>query len=399
MKLDAKGVARLELPNGRDDIIHFDDQLRGFGFRLRRSASGVVLRSWVAQYRSGSATRRVRIGSDLLLAAEARREAEKILAKVALGEDPQADRQDRRAKDKTTVRATVTEYLAAKRVRPKTMLEMTRYLTNPNYFGSLHRLPIDKVGRKHIASALVTISHERGARTASLARNAIAAFFSWCLQMGLVEVNPVIGTVRFEVKARDRVLNNDELRRIWLGCGDDDFGRIIRLLILTGCRRSEVGGMAWSELDLDKGTWTIPKERAKNGRAHTLPLMPMAREIITAVPQRADRDRVFGRDCSYGFSSWSVAKDLFDDTAGINDFTVHDIRRSVATGMADIGIAPHIIEQILNHVSGHKGGVAGIYNRSNYEREVKQALALWTDHVRSLITGDKRKVVPLREIS
>jgi integrase len=167
------------------------------------------------------------------------------------------------------------------------------------------------------------------------------------------------------------------------------------LLILTGCRRQEIGGMFWSELDVERGTWTLPKERSKNGRAHTLPLPAMAWSVINAVPRIASRDHLFGVRAGSGFTAWAANKTALDQRLGdtVAPFILHDIRRSVATRMADVGVQPHIVEQILNHQSGHKAGPAGIYNRSSYEREVRIALALWADHVRTLITGGERRVV------
>ena len=151
--------------------------------------------------------------------------------------------------------------------------------------------------------------------------------------------------------------------------------------------------MRWDELDQEKGTLTISATRSKNGRAHTLPLPPMAWQIIASVPVWHGGDYLFGRRS--GFGAWAINKTLLDHRAGIVAWTVHDIRRSVATGMAEIGIAPHVIEAVLNHVSGHKGGIAGIYNKATYEREMRSALALWADHVRSLVEGGPPKVVML----
>jgi integrase len=398
MKLDTRTVAALKL-DGRSDVIHFDDALPGFGFRLRQGAGGKLLRSWVAQYRRAGATRRVLLGNADVVGAEAARQAaKKVLAQVALGGDPQAAKADRRDKDRVTLRTLVDEYLAAKQVRPKTRREITRYLTDPGYFRALHRLPIDTVSRKDVVAQLVRIGRERSAITAKMARSALSAFFVWAIQMGLTEANPVIGTPSTELVARDRVLGDHELRRIWEVCGDDDFGRVVRLMILTGCRRSEAGGIAWPELDLERGTWTIPKERSKNGRTHALPLMPMAWDLICAVPQRMDRDQLFGERHSGGFSTWVAGKARLDAKAKLREpFVLHDIRRSVATRMADLGIAPHVIEQILNHHSGHRNGVAGIYNRSSYDREVRTALALWADHINSLVGGGGRKVVALQQ--
>ena len=153
--------------------------------------------------------------------------------------------------------------------------------------------------------------------------------------------------------------------------------------------------MCWGEINLDRNTWTIPGSRTKNGRAHSLPLTPLMLAAIADVPHRVTRDQLFGVRGN-GYTAWGDGKAVLDKRTGIDvAWVVHDIRRSVATKMADIGIQPHIIEQILNHQSGHKSGVAGIYNRSSYEREVRAALALWSDHVRTLVEGGEHKIIPL----
>jgi integrase len=188
------------------------------------------------------------------------------------------------------------------------------------------------------------------------------------------------------------VLADEELAAIWNACGNDDYGRIVRLLILTGCRRAEIGDMAWSEIDLEAATFTVPARRSKNGRAHTLPLLSSALDIIKSVPQMATRDQLFGLR-SHGFTAWHEGKPALDERSGVANWVVHDVRRSVATKMADIGVEPHIIEAVLNHYSGHRAGVAGTYNRSSYAREVKAALAMWSDHIRALVDGGERKVL------
>jgi integrase len=399
MRLDAKSVAALKL-DGKTDAIFFDDTLPCFGYRLRRSHDRTkVLRSWIVQYKRAGATRRITLGSAEVLSAEAARTAaKKVLARVHLGEDPAADRRDRREKDKLSVRSQVDEYLAikAREVRPTTLREVTRYLSG-TYFQPLHKIAVDKVSRKDVASRLVAISREHGDTVAAKARDTIGAFFVWAMQHGLVENNPVIGTRKPQGnKPRDRVLSDSELAAIWRACQDDDYGRIVRLLILLGARRQEIGGIAWTECDLEgpQPSWTLAASRSKNGRAHKLPLMGMALDIIKGVPRMVSRDQLFGARSEDGFASWDKGKTALDARCGITErWTPHDIRRSVATRMADIGIAPHIIEQILNHQSGHKRGPAGIYNRSSYEREVRAALALWEDHIRTLIEGGERKIV------
>ena len=244
------------------------------------------------------------LGSAVVLNAdEARKAAKKVLARVALGEDPAADRADRRDKDQLTVSDAVKEYLLDKKskVRARTLVEVTRYLTG-RYFRPLLSKPLDQVSRKDVAARLMVIARESGSVTAVRARAAAGAFFSWSMTMGLIENNPVIGS--YEPKAssgRSRVLvedkekgRPDELGAIWRACGDDHYGKIVKLLILSGCRRQEVGGMAFSELNREKGTWIIPEARTKNGHEHTLPLPPAAWKIIDAVPEMATRDQLFG---------------------------------------------------------------------------------------------------------
>src|SRR5262249_36558019 len=171
------------------------------------------------------------------------------------------------------------------------------------------------------------------------------------------------------------------------------------LLILTAQRRTEVGGIAWREIDLDRGTWTLPASRTKNGREHTLPLPPLALDIIASIPREVGRDYLFGARAA-GFTSWVYPKQLLDKRLGdrVEPWRLHDLRRSAATRMCDIGIAPHVVEQILNHQSGHRAGIVGVYNRSSYEREVKAAMALWADHVRSITEGGERKVISMPRV-
>ena len=402
MKLTAKAVAALTMPASKTDLIVFDDAMPGFGFRLRLGAGGKVLRSWVCQYRHGGATRRLLLGSAEVLGAEqARIMAKKALGRVANGEDPQASKLDRRGKDRHTLKAVVADYLAMKQreVRPSTYIEMTRYLAG-GYFKPLHSLALDQITRKDVAARLNRITLEHGSIVASRARAQLSALFAWALAHGLTEANPVVGTLAPKGgQPRERVLSDSEIAAIWRACGDDDYGRCIKLLILCGGRRQEIGACAWSELDLERGVWTLPAARSKNGRAHTLPLLPAMLSIIKAVPRMAGRDQLFGARAN-GFTGWWRGKALLDQRAKVAGATTHhDLRRTVATRMADIGVQPHIIEQILNHQSGHKRGPAGIYNRSSYEREVRAALALWHNHVRSIVTGDKRKVIPLPQIN
>ena len=191
------------------------------------------------------------------------------------------------------------------------------------------------------------------------------------------------------------MLTAQELASIWKALGDDEYARVVKLLILTGCRREEIAAMRWSEIDLDAGTWTLPPTRSKNGRPHTLPITDLMSRIIDSIPQRESTDLLFGK--RHGFTSWSIGKPALDAKLDLEPWVLHDIRRSVATGIADIGIQPHIVEQVLNHQSGHKRGVAGVYNRSSYQREVRDAMLRWSDHVRAVVEGKRSKVLAYKK--
>jgi integrase len=399
-KLDAKTIASLRLPDGKDEEIFWDGELEDYGCRLRCNDSGKVRKTLVIQYRRAGRSPRTTLGAAEVLGAEqGRRAAKKLLAQIALGGDPQREKTARRSADKFTLRAVGDEYLKAKQptVRPRTFVEMERYLCG-SYFKALHSVPVDQIARKDVAARLVVIARECGVVTAIRARSHLSSLFAWAIAQGLTGANPVVGAAQLKPPpSRDRVLSDAELSAIWRACEDDDFGKIVRLLILLGQRRTEVGGMKWQELDLERGTWTIPSTRSKNGRTHTLPLSAAALSIINSVPRVINRDSLFGERSSSGFTLWAFAKAALDDRLGdrVAQFVLHDLRRTFCTRLADLGVLPHVIEAAVNHQSGHKAGPAGIYNRSVYVNEVRAALALWADHLQSLVAGDERKVVPM----
>jgi integrase len=399
MRLDLKTIAAATLPKGKADHIFWDDELPGFGLRLRAGGH----RSWVLQYRADGHTRRASIAAVAKLGpADARQAARRLLAKVALGHDPQEEKANKRRQASHTFGSVVDAYLAAKRpeLRPTSYRISELYLRGP-YFEPLHSLGVTAITRADVASCIRTIIKKHSVPTAAAARRALSAFFAWAIADGLLGNggNPVEGSHRpDDPTPRDRVLADSELVAIWNAVGsDDDYGRIIRLLTLLGARASEVGGMRWSELDLNTGMWTLPVERSKNRRAHTIALPPAALAIVESIP-RTDRDHLFGARADAGFTSWPWCKQELDRRLGdaVKPWRVHDVRRSVATKMADIGIEPHHIEAVLNHFGGHRAGTHGVYNRSSYERAVRAALARWSEHVLALVEGRASKITPLR---
>jgi integrase len=396
--LDRKTVAQLTLPDGKTEHFFWDDVLKGFSLRLRVGHDGKLMRSWYVTYRLNGKQYRPKLADVAKLNADqARKRATEMLAKVVLGIDPIENRD---AAPKVTLRSAIDTYLAGKErevvdgsYRPNSLRATRLYLTGAQYFGPLHRLDVNTITRAHVAQRLAVIREETSDVTAGRARAALAAFFTRSMQEGICESNPTIGTrPQAEKPQRDRVLSDDELRTIWNALPESDFGRAVKLLMLTGARRSEIGGLRWSEIHDD--AIHLPAERCKNGRAHTVPITDMMRTVLESIPQRVDRDLVFGERAEVGLTAFQHGKaDLRDGCAA---WRLHDCRRTLATGLGNLGVRPDTIELVLNHAA-HRGGISGVYNKSVYVREVRNALALWSDHVRSIITGTARKVVAFQQ--
>jgi len=375
------------------------EAVRGFGVRRQRGHP-----TYVVKYRVFGRQRFFTIGphGSPWTPANARKEAKRLLGLVADGKDPADERAQAWLRATDTLRRIGDKYLkqAKQKLRPRTYSEIERYLLT--HWKPLHSVSAFHIRRRHVAARLTEIATDRGPVTAARARAALSAMFNWAIREGLdIPANPVVGTSRqAALKSRDRVLTDVELAEIWSACRDDDYGRMTKLLMLTAQRRDEVGSMRWLEIDHEKKSWIIPGARTKNHRDHILPLADAALALIEASPHY--RDFVFGDgprrrgDKQRGFSGWSKSKAALDarilearrkvtnDAKPLPDWRLHDLRRTAATVMADrLGVLPHIVEAILNHVSGHRAGVAGVYNRARYEAEMREALKRWSDHVGS----------------
>lgn len=408
MKLTAKSVAALSLANSESEKIVWDDDVPGLGLRMRAGGS----RNWVFQYKVGNKHRRMTLGAlSALPLAAARETAGDLHAKVRLGGDPAAVKADNRQRAAETFEPIVKRFLVRQqtRLKPRTYVEIERHLlTNAK---PLHGLSIAGIQRRDIAELLSALRDGHSESVANHVRASLSALFAWAMREGLAEANPVIGTNRAETVSRDRVLSEAELREIWAALREDAYSDIVRVLMLTGQRREEIGALRWSEIDWDKGTIVLPPARTKNKREHVVPMSGATCDVLKARRRVVGRDLVFGEG-EGGFSGWSKAKENLDarllearreafgkKAQSMPDWRLHDIRRSVATGMAEIGVQPHVIEAVLNHVSGHKAGVAGVYNRAAYLPEKTAALARWADHLQAAVAGAPAKVVPLKAIA
>jgi integrase len=392
-KLTKTTVAALTLPRRKNELLVFDPSLPGFGVRLREGGS----KTWIFQYKLGNKHRRITLGrTSALEPAAAREQAGKLHAQVRLGQDPAGVRAEGRARADETFGACVQLFLAWQRGRVKSFRDVERHLDRN--LAALHNLPLAKVDQRTIAAQLARIS-ARGSRVqANRTRASLSKFYSWACGEGLAENNPAALCNRNPEESRDRVLSRNELKRIWAALPDNDYGAIVKLLILTGQRASEISDLQWSEIDRERGLISLPSSRTKNRRRHDVPMSDMVRAIIDSRLQNS-RDHVFGVGQQRGFSGWSRSKSNLDEVVKIPAWRIHDIRRSTATGMAEIGIQPWIIESILNHVSGFKAGIAGVYNKSTHETEKATALNRWAEHVAGIVEGRDSNVTPLRGVS
>lgn len=396
-KLTEGYAAKLVVPSGKRDIQVFDDALPGFG--IRKFESGRAF--YFVKFAVGKQQRKLSLGPVVPgVFGDTRKRAAEILTRARIGQDVVAEKREAAAKPpRAPLGPLVAKYLRDREsgIRAATYVEFNRYLLR--YWKPLHEQAIDKIQRRDIVSVLDEIADQHGKTSADRARTALSAFFAWAIDRGYLDLNPVQNIApRAQNAARSRVLSEAELSAVWKACGDDDHGRIVRLLLLTGQRRSEIGDLDWKEVSLDKRQIDLPETRTKNGRAHIVPLSDEAVSLLSSAPRQEMRQHVFGVGLR-GFQGWSKAKLALDSRLpkDMSVWTLHDIRRSVVTHLHELGFAqPHVVEAIVNHVSGHRAGVAGVYNKALYQLERRRALDLWGQHMSALVEGRPSSVVTIK---
>jgi integrase len=393
MKLIERNIAKIKAAAARkSDHFEWDSEMPGFGLRVR-SGRG----SWVLQYQVHGRSHRIKLGDQVSMSADqarsaAKEAAGKVEASRRLGDDHPIQAKERIADERRAAEAPgnapfaskVEDYMAARTangngLRNRSAIEARRYLTQ--YFKPLENLALNKISRFDVATILKGI---KAPAARNRARSTLSTFFAWAIGEGLCEANPVVGTNKTEENAeRSRVLTDSEIATVWLKAGDaNGYGTILKLLLLTGCRRDEIGGLRWSEVDLNARTITLPAERTKNGQEHVVPLSDLAMSILAGVEKREGRDHVFGRTLGAGFSGWSSAKREFDEVCKIADWRVHDLRRTVRTEIDKLGTLPHVCEAVLNHLPEK---LIRTYNRNTYETEKRKALDTWAHHLKTII--------------
>lgn len=383
----------------RRDVFIWDGQLAGFGVRVTPTGT----KSYIYQYRlggRGSACRRYTIGRHRSpwTARTARIKAVRLAKQVAKGKDPVMKRRDQRRKEVELrfdryVELFTTGYLKTRWKDWKRVHAMLTYYAVP-VIGSRK---LSDVTRADISGIYRRLDNKPSVAKAMHAT--LRKMFRWAMSRDDIQFSPVDGVeAPLSLRARSRYLSDAELRAAWTTSSalSYPYGALLRMLMLTGQRRGEVAGMNWGELSRARAEWILPAEKTKNGRAHIIPLSNEAIAILDTMAGATEWPSlglVFQSSCATKLSGFSKIKKAWDseitkqlDNDGKNEgmapWRLHDIRRTVATGMQRLSIRTEVIEAVLNHVSGLRSGIVGVYQCYDYGREKRQAMEAWESFIK-----------------
>lgn len=345
---------------------YFDEKTPAFGIRVGKNR-----KTWIVI--RGRERIRTRVGHYPALAlAEARKKA-LVLLGTPLDQNP--------VSTFAQGRELFLRTHCAQKQRERTRKEAERLLTK--HFKVLEGKKLSAITTAQISAVLDGLlkTPSEAQHTYKVART----FFRWAEARGYCK-NPCTMPPPSKDVSRERVLTDAELREVYLQ-GTGQFGQIVRLLILTGQRRSEISTLKWDYIDLERGEISLPPEGVKNGRRHTFPIGTMTKEILQGVPRQGEY--LFpARRRETSFTGFSPCKSVLDKATGVTEWTLHDLRRTFATGLASLGVAPHVIERLLNHITGSLSPIALRYNKARYDAEMKEALVIWEKHLSSILAGD-----------
>jgi integrase len=393
-------TSRKAPPTGR--AIHTDATVPGLAFRV---SAGTTYnpdgrRDWLLRYRPrGQSQKAVALGAyPAVSLSSARQRAGEIIAAAKRGVDLVAlEEHEAEARRMAEAKARPLSEIASayldsvKRLRSWRSIESrTRCHIMPKLGNKL----IGEVTRADVVAFLDDLEREEGLRhQVNRCRETLRVIFAYAIERELVTINPVIGVSKRNVEIpRDRTLTTDELTALWRAI--DKLPQLPRayfqVVVLTGARRNEVRCMAWSELDLDAGLWRLPPERNKSGRAFDLPLTAPVIEALRALPRIGPM--VFTLDGRRPITVQQLIERVRGD-ARLIDVRLHDLRRTLRTGLAELGVSFEVAERVLNHAMP---GLQAVYNRHNYLAQKRSALTLWAEHVLSLAQRREPTVVAFR---
>jgi integrase len=379
-KLTKTAIDALPIPP--KDAVYWDVHCPGFGVKVTPTGRKV----FVVLYRTagaGSRLRKYTIGTyGRVTLNQARVTAQKVFAAKLDGRDLAAEKKNSRRRMVTDrvddlLEAFISQHVSQNRSAPEISRMLRREIGSTWANRSIHEIT------KRDVIDVVSAIEQRGAPVAAnKALKAIKTFFRWCVGRAVLDRSPADGVpLPAKEVARDRVLNDDELARVISAARQigDPYGRIVELLALTGQRREEVARCTWEEIDMASQTWKLPSERTKNAKVHEVYLSDQSMDVLSRVDKTGEF--VFSRSGSAAFQDFSVAKRELDQLSSVTGWRLHDLRRTCVSGMARLGVAPHVADKILNHQNGTISGVAAVYQRHDFLAERKQALKLWGAHV------------------
>jgi integrase len=388
-------IKKLRVPTKRKEIP--DGRVTGLYLVLQPSGA----RSWALRYRTAGKPTKLTIGGypsvDL---AMARRKAQEALGAIAVGKDPARDKKAARAAlkaerdaDVDRIERVVEQYVERyAKLKIKRWAEVARVLDKEAVQRWKGRR-LSQITKPMVHDMLDAIIDRDAPIKANRVFDQFRGMCKWAIERGIIDRSPCEGMkAPSPENKRERVLNDDEIKLVWRAfeAVGWPFGRIGQLLLLTGGREREVAGMEWKEIDLASRTWTLPAARAKNGREHVVPLSDAAVEIIHGLPRLEGRKFVFSTTGRAPVSGFSNAKKYVDAAMGesIPNWTFHDLRRTVATNLQKLGVRLEVTEAVLNHVSGSRAGIVGIYQRHDWADEKRAALDAWARKLAAIVSGE-----------
>lgn len=355
------------------------------GFSIRVSPQGQ--KTFNVKYRYGIRQRRLKLGIyPRITLGEAREQAMAALRQVDDGIDPHARRRQLNLRVEAVCEDFIRQYA---KPRNRSWREAERILNRE--FAAMHgQRDIRQVTRADVLEMMDRAIERGAAYQANRIHSHLRKLFNWCLDRGKIEASPMMGTkAPTRERARDRVLTPAEITRLVAACRAEPypFGPYTLMLLITAQRRGEVANMRWSEIDWEAKVWEIPAERSKNGKPHLVPLSPLALSVLRDVPRFERCDLVFTTTRTTPISGITKMVIRLQEASETSGWRLHDLRRTAATEMAKMGIVPHVVEKVLNHISGTISGVAAVYNRYGYDAEKRDALTQWDGLLERLQAG------------
>jgi integrase len=374
------------LPIASSDVVYWDTASPGFGVKVTPKGRKV----FIVLYRvggAGSKLRKYTVGPyGRVTLHQARVAAQKVFAAKLEGRDLAAEKREAKRRvvaDRVEdlLETFIIQHVSQNRSAGEISRLLRREVGTPWAGRSIH-----EITKRDVVEVVSAIEQRGSPIAANKTLKLLKTFLRWCVGRAVLDRSPAEGVPPpAKEVARDRVLTDEELAQVVLAARKigGSYGGIVEFLALTGQRREEVAGLTWDELDLPRRVWTIPKSRTKNAKAHVVHLSEQSMAVLTRVEKK--RPFVFSVLGVKRFSEFSRAKRQIDELSGVAAWRLHDLRRTCVSGMARLGVAPHVADKILNHQSGTISGVAAVYQRHEFLPERRAALDLWGAHVIELV--------------